>query len=164
MPISGKNSSAMRSTSTGTSWVLKKCRMRVLSAWLRRWAYGLDPVDALERHARILVAPELYRRRPISRRREEESTRVRAQLLLFFESVARVRAVRAGGEDSPFPGLDRLARFLVLHYYAVQRRLQRARRHRIDSHTKCVVVRPESQLRSFRTLPATHGRDCQCCN
>jgi len=43
-----------RSTSTGTSWVLKKCRILVLGAWLARRTHGLDPVDALEGHARIL--------------------------------------------------------------------------------------------------------------
>jgi len=58
---------------TGTSWVLKKCRILVLGAWLARRTHGLDPVDALEGHARILFAAELYRRRPITGRREEEA-------------------------------------------------------------------------------------------
>src|ERR1700716_3207731 len=103
--------------------------MRALGSRFRCRMDGLGPVNALERHSRILLAPELQRGLPIPGRREEKTPGVGAELLLLLEPVARVRAVDARSEDSSFPGLDRLAGLLVLHDYSIENRFQRARRH-----------------------------------
>src|SRR5258706_2712933 len=85
----------------------------------------LNPVDALERHPGILLAPELNRGGPVATRRVEEMSRVCAELLLFLEAVAGVGAVSARRKDSPFPAIDRLACLLVRHHYAIGDLLER---------------------------------------
>src|ERR1700694_5276172 len=103
--------------------------MRALRTRFRSRMDGLSPVNALQRHSGILLAPELERRLPVAGGRKEETPGVGAELLLLLESVVGVSAVRARGENSSFAGLDRLAGLLVLHDYSIDNRLQRARRH-----------------------------------
>src|ERR1700681_2035853 len=91
---------------------------------------GLGPVNALQRHPGILLAPELKRGLPVSGGREKKTPGVRAKLLLLLQSVARVRAVLARRKNSSFSGLDWLTRLLVLHHDSIDYGLQRAWRRR----------------------------------
>src|ERR1700738_874670 len=120
--------------------------MRALRPRFRSRMDGLRPVNALQRHPRILLAPELERCLPVPGRREEKTSRVGAKLLLLLQSVARVRAVDARSENPSFTGLDRLARLLVLHDYSIENRFQRPRRHGVRSDVERVAVGPEPKL------------------
>src|SRR4051812_13893187 len=102
----------------------------------------LSPVDALERHPRILFTAELNRRRPVTAGRIEDPRRVGAQLLFLLQPIVGVGPVDAAGEDSALAGLDRLTRLLVLYHDPVGDRLQGQRWRRVGGHPERVVVRP----------------------
>src|SRR3954467_4372617 len=104
--------------------------------------HSLYPVDALERHRRIFLAAKLNCSSPVSRRREKKLTRIRSDFFLFLEAVAGVRSVRTRCENPAFPRFDRLPGLLVLNHYPVGDGLERARRQRVWSDPKRVIVRP----------------------
>src|SRR3954465_10853173 len=130
-----------------------------LGARFSCWTNRLDPVDALERHPLVLLAAKLYRRRPVSGRREEEPAGVRAELLFFLESIAGVCPIFTRRENAPFATLDRLTGLFVQHYHAIGGGLQRARRDRIHGHPKSVVVGPQSKLGRLGAVAAFGQRN-----
>src|SRR6202049_1981249 len=156
--ISGKNSSAIRSTSTGVSCVLKKWRIRESGARLARGTDRLNPVHSFERKPGIRLATELNRRCPVPAGRKEKTTRVCTELLLLFEAVAGVRPVRARGKDSPLAGLDRLSGLLVLNDNAIEHGLERPRRHRVHCHSKRIAIGPQAKLERLRIGAAAAGK------
>src|ERR1700694_4314485 len=135
--------------------------MGALATWFRSWMHRLNPIHALERQTRVLLAAELDRSGPVSRSREEETSGVRAELLLLLQSIARVRPVGARREDSSFSGLDRLTGLLVLHYDSIDNGLQRAWRHRIRRDVERVAIRPEPELPGLR-IRAAARENCGC--